>query len=208
MDTCCGAFHELLILYFNKYNFWFWFLLKFEFYSLSIPRNPWKLVPYKIKWFHSSHLKILVSKIKVLKYSKWLIYIKKFKTFMKDKLEIFQNRYKNSIWFTWSNWTIKLSQAEYVYVMYKQFERWKSYCFIQQRYFVFPAKLLLADISCCCFQEQDEELSRLRIELGTLREQENGMEQKVETGKTQLEQLSKSHKDVLLQVSQVHASYC
>ncbi|XP_053394961.1 epidermal growth factor receptor substrate 15-like 1 isoform X3 [Mercenaria mercenaria] len=50
--------------------------------------------------------------------------------------------------------------------------------------------------------EYDEDLNKLRIELGNLREEENKLEQKVETGKTQLEQLAKSHKDVTLQVNQ------
>ncbi|WAR23748.1 EP15R-like protein [Mya arenaria] len=50
--------------------------------------------------------------------------------------------------------------------------------------------------------EQDEELNKLRIELQKLREEENTLEQKVEAGKTQLEQLSKSQKDVILQVNQ------
>ncbi|KAL4235983.1 hypothetical protein ACF0H5_004371 [Mactra antiquata] len=50
--------------------------------------------------------------------------------------------------------------------------------------------------------ETDEELNKLRIELTALREEENKLEQKVEAGKTQLEQLAKSHKDILLQVDQ------
>ncbi|XP_060559433.1 epidermal growth factor receptor substrate 15-like 1 isoform X5 [Ruditapes philippinarum] len=50
--------------------------------------------------------------------------------------------------------------------------------------------------------EYDDELNKLRIDLGNLREEENKLEQKVENGKTQLEQLAKSQKDVLLQVNQ------
>lgn len=69
-----------------------------------------------------------------------------------------------------------------------------------QEYFVINGAFIH---SYNCSKEQDEELNRLRIELNALREQENNLEQKVESGKTQLEQLSKSHKDVLLQVNQV-----
>ena len=46
-------------------------------------------------------------------------------------------------------------------------------------------------------------MNKLRIDLSNLREEENKLEQRVENGKTQLEQLAKSHKDVLLQVNQV-----
>ena len=55
----------------------------------------------------------------------------------------------------------------------------------------------------CNTQEQDEELNRLRIELRDLREDENKLEQRVESGKLQLEQLTKSQKDLSLQVNQV-----
>ena len=52
-------------------------------------------------------------------------------------------------------------------------------------------------------QDQEDELTSLRDQLTKLREEENQLEQKVEAGKQQLEQFSKTHRDLQLQVNQV-----